>query len=165
VTNSGNSTNAVLNFTIPQGAAGTGATGFAWEANFVNPYNIGGTFYIAPQGSPNIGSTQLALGAGVLLVPQSCTVSSLTVRAEITELGSDGNTDQTTITVMHNGSPTAMSCRVSLADNAPTGTVTTCNSPNTFSVTAGDLLEYQYTETQFSSTTPAITYSTQLVCQ
>ena len=165
VTNSGTSSAAVLNFGIPQGAAGTGSTGFAWVTNTLNPSD-NGTYYIPPSGingSINAAAYGVA-GAGDLYVPASCTVKELYLRAIVAALpGGNASSDASTFTVRHNGSNTSLSCSVTVSESAVGDTATNSCTTGSFSVSQGDLIEFEYSQND-----PApgyINYSTMLICQ
>jgi len=109
---------------------------------------------------PN-SNTESEPGAGDVYVPFSCTVSALLVRGQEVNASALA-TDSSTFTVRHNGLDTAMHCTVNNS-SAVDGAAATCSdTADTFSVTAGDLLEFKYSQT---SNAPIINYSTMLVCQ
>ena len=146
----------------PQGPAGSTAN-FRWVANISNPLDSL-TYYVPPVGAipggPNSASEGVP-GAGDLYVPASCTVTGLLVRSMEVNSGFLG-TDISTFTVRHNGASTAMTCTVNNSSAVLGATATCTDTTHTFAVTAGDLIEFQYSQT---NGTPALNYSTMIVCQ
>jgi hypothetical protein len=133
VTNSGTSQAAVLNFAIPQGAAGTGSgsgTGtsggtFAAMYHAVS-YN---TFFYAVN-SPNASATETS-GSVLAWIPQACTATELAVYSQ--------QSGAITVT-LRAGTPgamqnTALSC--SPATNA------SCTATAAVAIPAGSFLDYQ----------------------
>jgi collagen type VII alpha len=82
VTNSGTAGAAVLNFGIPQGAAGTGGTGGTGSGNFAamyHPVSFNTAYYAV--NSPNASATE-ASGAVLAWVPLGCTATRLDVYSQ-----------------------------------------------------------------------------------
>jgi hypothetical protein len=133
-------------------------------SNFTNPSD-NSTYYLPPIGANPTGpnSGEEVSGAGDLYVPASCTVSALRVRSEHVNSGYL-DSDQSTFTVRHNGSNTAMTCTVNNPTDATVGGSATCSdTSHTFTVTAGDLIEFLFTQTNGANA--YLNYSTELVCQ
>ncbi|MDP9038024.1 MAG: hypothetical protein M3O02_01965, partial [Acidobacteriota bacterium] len=136
VTNSGTSSAAVLNFVIPQGAAGTGGggggTGTASGVSAASLYHavsFNSTYY-----SVNSANASASEGASVLTwVPTACTATTLSVFSQQTN----------TITVtLRSGLPgnmadSALSCSVSNGSS--------CKVTGSVSVTAGSFVDLSIT--------------------
>jgi hypothetical protein len=182
VTNSGTSSAAVFNFTIPQGPAGvegpagpTGATGAAgaqgpagqngtgvnavtFDTDFENPgAEAGTTFYVSPiYGSSGISTTNNALiTSNFTAMPVACTMSALNVG--VNNFQAPGS-DTSTIAVYHNGSATSMACSATTNGNA----ISCRDTTHTFSVSAGDLISVSFVETNAN---PYNKINVELVCQ
>ena len=139
ITNSTTTPTIAINF-----PAGSGS-GFVWNASFANTQDDGPDYY-----SPISGGNGAAYeGAGSTWTPSACTVRSLKVFATgVPDPGYTG-ADQITVTVEHNGANTSMSCTVDIA-NGQTSTTTCSNTASTFSVAAGDRIEYVVTQSDTS---------------
>lgn len=137
-------------------------SGFVFLANFLNPED-NATYFIPPFGTPTVNAfSDSVQGAGNIYAPASCTVTGLFVQAEEVN-ATVVATDNSTFTVRHNGSNTSMTCTVNNLV-ATTGATATCSdTTHTFPVVAGDLIEFEYTQTNGANA--AINYSTRLVCQ
>ncbi len=136
------------------GATGAAGSGFSWVGNMVNSEDTS-TGYVPPTSTYQVGINDETAGLGVLYTPAACTVTSLSVHA-IVEIPS--GSDATTFLVRHNGSPTSMTCTVTLSS----GTSSCSDAIHTFTVAADDTIEYAVTQT---NSDPTMIYSTQLLCQ
>jgi Collagen triple helix repeat (20 copies). len=172
VTNSGTSSAAVLNFTIPQGPAGpTGATGLQGPAgtngtngsginaityamSFVNP-GTAGTYYISPLFIGTNLNVNTTLGNNFVAMPVACTMSALNVG--VNNYSTPG-ADTTTITVYKDGAATSMTCSVSTNGNGAS-----CqDKTHTVSVAGGDAITTVFSETNIN---PFNRITVELVCQ
>lgn len=123
------------------------------------------TYYVPPVGglsTPSANFQELA-GGGDVFAPASCTVSAFHLRAIEADsaLTSSSLDDTSTFTVRQNGGDTSMTCSVrTTAYNLPEVCSDTDPS-HKFTVTAGDLIEFKYTQTNGY---PEVTYSTELIC-
>jgi hypothetical protein len=177
VTNTGTSSAAILNFTIPQGPAGpSGPTGPAGPAGasgggvnsivytteFINPgTGAGTTFYLSPLShtSSLIAASNGAIASGTeanfSASPVACTMSALNVGVN------NYNTsvvDTTTITIYKNLVATSMTCAA-----ATNGSSSSCKDiSHTFSVASGDSISIAFVET---NATPFNKVTVELVCQ
>ncbi len=132
VVNSGTSTAAVLNFTIPQGAAGSGGTGGGAAAAPLAMYHAvsyATSFYSVA--NPNASASEQA--SILTWVPNACTATSLSVYSQ----------QGATITVtLRNGAPgsmanTGLSCSVS--------TNQSCTSSGSVAIAAGSFVDLEIT--------------------
>ena len=163
VTNSGTSSAAVLNFTIPQGASGGGVNAYDTHVEFQNP-TAAGVEYQSPVQNVDVtynSSSPLTTygGYGTFTVfPVNCTMKALNVAvSNASSLGGVGS-DTTTITVFHNGSATSMTCSVTTNGNSLACQDTT----HTFAVSAGDQIGLLFNQT---SRTPANQIDVGLICE
>jgi hypothetical protein len=142
VTNVGSSTAAVLNFTIPQGAAGSGGgsgsgstSGISGAAmSHVEP--SGGTPGLTPEYySVNNSTASSTESAAVLTwVPAGCTVTALNVYSQLTA--------QTTLALRALATPTS-SATVLLTCTVAAGPASTaCSVPGGTQVNAGTFIDY-----------------------
>jgi hypothetical protein len=132
VTNSGSPTAAVLNFTLPQGAAGTsggGSSGNGWNSfgAMYHPVSFNTNFYSVNNPNANVTENETVL----TWVPLGCTATSLAVYSQ------QANTIKVT---MRQGSPGAMadtelSCSVSTGGS--------CTSTGGVAVPAGSFIDLQ----------------------
>jgi hypothetical protein len=165
VVNAGTSSAAIFDFTIPQGPTGptgaSGTSGFAWVGNAINGTDAL-AHYVPPTDLYALGSSFTTVqGVGNAYTPAACTVKSLSVHAIV---ASSDTSETTTFTVWHNGAVTspAMTCTVSTGTSV--GAITSCSdTTHTFTVNAGDSLEYAVTQSSGVSTIN-IYYSTLLIC-
>jgi len=134
--------------------------GFTLLSNFGNPLDTA-IYYVSPLASSSPGGiTNVEPGSGDVYVPATCTVIGLYVRGEEVSSSNLGS-DTSTFTVRHNGSSTSMTCSVSNA-GTDQSSATCSDTTHTFSVSAGDLIEFSYSQ---NNGNPAVNYSTRLVCQ
>lgn len=141
-----------------QGPTGATGSGFSFAANFSNPKDSS-VYFIPPNSAGPVptAANHGVTGSGDMYVGSACTVRSLLVRALVTITGS---TDSTKITIQKNDVATSMTCTV--ASLNVLGAISTCqDTTDTFTVAAGDVLEFQYTQT---SGTPNIDISTLVMC-
>jgi len=148
--------------TGPQGVAGptgpagaTGATGATGPAGtftgfqYVNSFfenSDTGTYYMSP-GPGGVATSSLPNG-NIAFATAACTVRSLVVYAYVYS----GGPDSSTLTVRHNGAPTSMTCTV--ATTATAGSRASCSdTTHTFTVAAGDTLEYANSHTNATAFT------------
>lgn len=154
----------------PTGAAGaTGATGpagpsgtttsFIFVSNFVNPQDTA-TYFLPPvgQNAGGPGTIQEFAGGGDVFAPASCTVMGLFIRGVEVNSGLVGAVTSS-FTVRKNGANTSMAC--SVATSTLNAAVSCSDTTHTFTVVAGDLIEFQYSQ---NNGTPQVNYSTELVC-
>jgi hypothetical protein len=147
----------------PVGPTGpAGSPGFTFLANLLNP-TTDGPYYVSPIGQGAIPS-ETQPGGGDVYVPASCTVQSLLVRGEQTNYPNEiaPTADSTTFTVRYNGVATTMNCTVNNSGTAFGDSATCTDTSDSFAVTAGGLIEFEYSQ---SNGNTAINYSTKLVCQ
>jgi hypothetical protein len=133
VTNSGSSTAAVLNFTIPQGASGPpgggGSGGILFGSVYHSVQNSSNYPYYSV--STGTGSTSEAVPHAVLSwMPAGCTATSLNVYSE------QGNTITVTLRV---GSPGNMVSSAALSCTVATGN--SCTALGSESVPAGGFVD------------------------
>jgi hypothetical protein len=115
---------------------------------------------------PSAGNTQNPEHA---FAPVACTAKTLTVFANFVPFTSAGITytgsNTITVTVQKNGVSQSMACAVTV----PSGqtTAATCNSASTFSVAAGDRIQYAVTQTNGTpaATSPYDQFGVTFVCQ
>jgi hypothetical protein len=164
VTNSGTSSAAVLNFTIPQGASGGGVNAYDTHVEFQNPAAAGVEYQSPVQNvdvAYNSGSPLTTYGGyGTFTVfPVNCTMKALNVAvSNASSLGGPGS-DTTTITVLHNGSATSMACSVT----TNSGNSLACqDTTHTFAVSAGDQIGLEFNQT---SGIPANQIDVGLICE
>ena len=136
----------------------SGGSGFSLFGVNINSQDNNADYY-PPAGSTS--STDYALGANAATAPTACTVSALYVRGAET-LSAYTGSDTSILTVFHNGAATAMTCN--LVNNGGFNSIATCNdTTHTFSVAAGDSLEYRITQTNGAGV--GVQYSTSLLCK
>ena len=134
VTNSGTSTAAVLNFAIPQGAAGTGSSGGGGTSSgnpmataVYHSVSYASTYYSV--NTPNASATETA--SVLAWIPRACTASRLDVFSQQSAM----------ITVtLRAGTPSSMtgttlSCSASSQNS--------CSSTGAISIAAGEFLDLQ----------------------
>jgi hypothetical protein len=132
VTNAGTSGAAVLNFTIPRGAAGTGATGGTSGIPFASMYH-GGSFGDLYYSVSNTSSSATEFAPQLTWVPAGCTATELTVFSQ----------QATPITVTLRAGPvgslanTALVCAV--AAGGASGA--TCTATGSVAVAAGEFVD------------------------
>jgi hypothetical protein len=141
VTNSGSSSAAVLNFTIPQGAAGSGGSGGTSGIPFAVISHVepsGGTPGTTPEYYSVNTSTASAIESASLLtwVPAGCTVTALNVYSQLT--ASTTLTLRTFATLPSTG-VTLLTCTVAAGPSS-----TTCTVPSGTQVPAG-FIDYKIT--------------------
>ncbi len=137
VTNSGTASAAVLNFTIPQGAAGTGGSGGSGGGGMSGiPF---ATVYHSVSFTVPYQSVNNANGAGsetdpvLTWVPAGCTATTLNVLSHLTN----------TVTVtLRQGTPGSMTNTTLSCSVAPGGT---CTVSGNVTVVAGDFVDYSVT--------------------
>jgi len=158
--------NGATGATGPAGATGpTGApatASFEFNALFSNGNYSGTALFFSPVGTTsNNGATGIGFSSSdETVVPLACTVNSLAVGV-LTTTTSGSGTDSAVFTVYHNGSVTSMKCTASTG--ATSGNKGSCSTTsNTFSVSAGDTLSIQLTESDFA---PIYEYGSSLKCQ
>jgi hypothetical protein len=135
--------------------ASSGSTGFIFVANVLSPGDTN-TDYGPPLGA--VYSLAPISGGGDVNVPSSCTVESLNIRGLVVQVGA---ADSTTFVVQHNDVNTSMGCTVNTSNSL--GNTGVCSdTTHTFSVTAGDFIDFQIIQT---NATPIVNYSTELVCK
>jgi hypothetical protein len=133
-----------------------GSGGFTWLGNFLNAQDMGTTYYVSPLNTaPLVGTYQQTAGVGDTLTPSACTVKSLTVNAQV---GTQNGTDDTVFVVRHNNTDTSMTCTATVSP----GNGSCSDTTHTFTVAAGDTIEYAVTQ---DNANPSLYYSTRLVCQ
>jgi hypothetical protein len=147
VTNAGSTSAAVLNFTIPQGAAGSGGSGGGGGTCGIPFASV---YHQQPSGSPgltpeyysvNNSTASVTESAAVLTwVPAGCTVTSLSVYSQLAA--------QTTLTLRSfataystvNNSPTptaVLTCTVAVGPSS-----TACTVPSGTQISAGSFIDY-----------------------
>lgn len=142
VTNSGSTSAAVLNFTIPQGATGAGGSSGGAGTSAIplaSVYHVepaGGSPGLSPEYySVNSSASSSSESALVLTwVPNTCTVTGLNVYSQLIA--------QTTLTLRSFATPsgaatTLLTCTVAAGPSA-----TTCSVPNGTQVNAGYFVDY-----------------------
>lgn len=133
VTNSGNSTAAVLNFVIPQGAAGSSGTGTTSGGGpFAATYHavsFSSTYYSLTNVNSSLTETSTVLS----WIPAACTATQLSVFSQ--------QANAVTVT-LRAGLPGAMS-NSGLACSASSGS--SCTSTGSVAVPAGDFLDLSIT--------------------
>ncbi len=161
VTNSGSTSAAILDFTIPQGASGSGVNAYDTHVEFENPAT-GTVEYSSAVPNSAGAAPQVSYGAfgSFTIFPVSCTMKALNVGVKNVGGGGSGSIgpDTTTITVYHNGLATSMSCGVTTNNSTSTCRDTT----HTFAVTAGDPISLNLSET---SNAPYDQIDVGLVCE
>jgi hypothetical protein len=155
VTNTGTSSAAVLNFTIPQGAAGPAGSG-GGSGGGTSGIPFASIYHLEPPGTPNVtvgyysvnnSNSSGAETADVLTwVPNTCTVTGLSVYSQLTA--------QTTLTLRSLAAPlgsasTLLSCTIAA------GSATTCTVPNGTQINAGTFVDFGIIA-QSGPTSPAI---------
>jgi hypothetical protein len=147
----GNTPAISINFPTSSGSS----TGFIFIANILSPGDTN-TDYGPPLGG--VYSLAPVSGGGDVYIPSSCTVSSLNIRGLVVQAGA---ADSTTFVVQHNDVNTSMGCVVNTSNSL--GNTGVCSdTTHTFSVTAGDFIDFQISQT---NSTPYVNYSTELVCK
>ena len=156
VTNTGTSTAAVLNFTIPQGATGPAGSGGGGGGG-TSGIPFASIYHVEPSGAPgisveyysvnNINSSASETAAVLTWVPNTCTVTGLSVYSQLTS--------QTTLTLRSLPAPlspatTLLTCTVAAGPSA-----TTCSVPNGTQISAGTFVDYGIVA-QSGPTNPAI---------
>jgi hypothetical protein len=135
VTNSGTSSSAVLNFTIPQGAAGTSGSGSGPAgilfASMYHSVSFSNVYYSVnnQNGSPN----ELAPAAALTWVPVGCTASGLNVYSQ--------QSNNITVT-LRTGTPGAMA-NTALACSVASGN--SCSATGTVAIAAGSFVDFSIT--------------------
>jgi hypothetical protein len=131
VTNSGTSGAAVLNFGIPQGAAGTGGSGTTSSGNFAAMYHpvSYNTVYYAVN-SPNASATEMS-GAVLAWVPLGCTATRLDVYSQ----------QSGAITVTLRTGPAGALADTALACSPATNG--SCSVLGSVAVTAGEFMDFR----------------------
>jgi hypothetical protein len=155
VTNTGTSTAAILNFTIPQGATGpagsggSGGTSGISGAAMAHIEPTGGSPGLTPEyysvSSPTASSTESA--AVLTWVPSRCTVTSLNVYSQLTA--------QTTLTLRALATPTSSASVLLTCAVAAGPASTTCSVPNGTQVSEGYFIDYSIISAN-GPTSPAI---------
>jgi hypothetical protein len=137
-------------------------SGFTWTSSGANTGDNGPDYY-SPTNLSNQSSLSSGLSqqAGYAFVPTACTVSSFFLAGTFVTDSSFTGDDTVSMTVMHNGSNSGMSCSISITNGQTT--VSTCSTTSgSFSVSAGDSLSYY--STQSNGTGPYVQLGTTLVC-
>jgi hypothetical protein len=141
VTNSGSSTAAILNFTIPQGAAGQNGTGGSGSTSGIPGAAV---YHEEPSGgstgspvyysvtSPTTSSTESA--TVLTWVPAECTVTSLNVYSQLTA--------QTTLTLRALETPASLATTLLTCTIAEGPASTPCSVSGGIQVKAGYFIDY-----------------------
>ncbi len=147
----------------PSGPAGPISTTLDYyNAQFTNPGNTTTHFYNPGLLSSNTGGTAIQFSsANRLVAPKTCTMSQLSVAGFETTTGGAGN-DQLTVTLNQNGSPTTLTCTLTVT-NAVNGTGSCSDTSHTVAITAGDTLSLALSGE--TNATPVIILSSLLKCQ
>jgi hypothetical protein len=132
VTNSGSATAAVLNFTLPQGAAGAsggGGSGNGWNSfgSMYHSVSFNTNFYSVSNPNANVAENETVL----TWVPAGCTATTLAVYSQ------QGNAIKVTMRLGSSGAmvDTELSCSVS--------TGSSCTSTGSVAVPAGSFIDLQ----------------------
>jgi hypothetical protein len=154
----GTATTPTININFPASSAG-----FIWTTSFQAPTDFG-----PDNVNPITGAIALVAGSGTqtpefAFAPLACIATSLQVFA--VEVGTPSLQGPIVVTAQDNGTNTSMSCQ--LQPNLPGSTASTCSSLNTFSVNAGDTIQYSLTQIfpPPTSTTAFVQVGTTLTCQ
>jgi hypothetical protein len=154
----GTATTPTINFNFPASSAG-----FIWTTSFQAPTDFG-----PDNVNPITGAIALVAVSGTqtlefAFAPVACTATNLQVFA--VEVGAPSLQGPIVVTAQDNGTNTSMSCQ--LQPNLPGSTASTCSSLNTFSVNAGDEIQYSLTQTSTPPTGTAafVQVGTTLTCQ
>ena len=143
VSNSGTSTSAILNFTIPQGATGpAGSGGGGGSSSGISGAAMahiepsGGTPGLTPEYySVNNSTASSTESAAVLTwVPAGCTVTALNVYSQLTA--------QTTLTLRTLATPTSTASVLLTCTVAAGPASTTCSVPGGTQVSTGYFIDY-----------------------
>ncbi len=142
VTNSGSSSAAVLNFTVPAGAtgpAGPAGQSMVFAANVLNPTNVT-SFFFSPtaSGDATVGGNWIDYSQALITMPVACTFDSLyaNVSAVPNRFGIGGKIE---IMLWINGHSSAISMTVDNTSGAAAGSQTGAHVP----VQAGDTISLQ----------------------
>jgi hypothetical protein len=153
VTNTGTSSAAVLNFTIPQGATGPAGSGGGSSSGI----SLTSIYHVEPAGAPGISvgyysvnntNSSSAETADVLTwVPNGCTVTGLNVYSQLSA--------QTTLTLRSLAAPLSSATTLLTCTLAAGPSATTCSVPNGTQISAGSFVDYGIVA-QSGPTNPAI---------
>jgi hypothetical protein len=145
VTNTGTNTAAILNFTIPQGAAGSPGSGGSGGGGSTSGIPFASVYHLEPSGgSPGLtmeyysvnNSTSSSTESASLLtwVPAGCTVSALNVYSQLAA--------QTTLTLRDFVAPGGSATPLLTCTVAAGPSTTNCSVPNGTQVSAGDFIDF-----------------------
>ena len=144
VTNSGTSSAAVLNFAIPQGAAGPAGTGGSGSGAGTSGIPFASVYHVQPSGgllgitmeyySVNNSTASSTESASTLTwVPAGCTVTALKVYSQLTV--------ETTLTLRVLATPTSSATTLLTCTLAAGPSATSCSVPDGIQISAGSFVD------------------------
>jgi hypothetical protein len=161
VTNSGTAQAAVLNFAIPQGAAGSGGSGGSGGggvgsgsfAAMYHPVSYNTNYYAV--NTPNASLTESGTSGVLAWVPVACSATQLSVYSQ------QSQAITVTLRVGTPAGPGVSSTMAATALSCTVGTNASCTATEPVAITAGEFVDYQISS---ASSTPAGVW-TALQCQ